>query len=174
MKDGVELLLEMFPACTLSQAEKALAMALGNLEEAVQLLVEEKVEIGPAGASVKVLYSELGGLQGTGQSSGIHRCPSCLLQAEALTAGTFYTTSWGDHPEQKPIPLALQVEALPTAKPAPQQSHGWHPPSHGLAGSTSTGLTEPAAGNYALHVVLLTHLPCLLPGTGPAPQSAQP
>ncbi|XP_008935132.1 PREDICTED: CUE domain-containing protein 2 isoform X1 [Merops nubicus] len=59
LKDGVELLLEMFPACTMSQAEKALAMALGNLEEAVQLIVEEKVEIGPAGASVKVLYSEL-------------------------------------------------------------------------------------------------------------------
>ncbi|XP_062352710.1 CUE domain-containing protein 2 isoform X1 [Cinclus cinclus] len=60
-KDGVELLLEMFPACTVSQAEKALAMALGNLEEAVQLIVEEKVEIGPAGASVKVLYSDWGG-----------------------------------------------------------------------------------------------------------------
>nr|NXW53549.1 CUE2A protein [Eurystomus gularis] len=55
LKDGVELLLEMFPACTLGQAEKALAMALGNLEEAVQLIVEEKVEIGPAGASVKEL-----------------------------------------------------------------------------------------------------------------------
>uniref|UniRef100_A0A8D0KWD2 CUE domain containing 2 n=1 Tax=Strix occidentalis caurina TaxID=311401 RepID=A0A8D0KWD2_STROC len=51
LKDGVELLLEMFPACTMSQAEKALAMALGNLEEAVQLIVEEKVEIGPAGVS---------------------------------------------------------------------------------------------------------------------------
>lgn len=61
MKDGVELLLEMFPACTVSQAEKAVAMALGNLEEAVQLIVEEKVEIGPAGASVKVLYSDRGG-----------------------------------------------------------------------------------------------------------------
>ncbi|KAM6347180.1 LOW QUALITY PROTEIN: CUE domain-containing protein 2 [Alca torda] len=55
LKDGVELLLEMFPACTVSQAEKALAMALGNLEEAVQLIVEEKVEIGPAGVSVKEL-----------------------------------------------------------------------------------------------------------------------
>uniref|UniRef100_A0A8B9DK46 CUE domain containing 2 n=1 Tax=Anser cygnoides TaxID=8845 RepID=A0A8B9DK46_ANSCY len=51
LKDGTELLLEMFPACTVSQAEKALAMALGNLEEAVQLIVEEKVEIGTAGAS---------------------------------------------------------------------------------------------------------------------------
>lgn len=61
MKDGVELLLEMFPACTVSQAERALAMALGNLEEAVQLIVEEKVEIGPAGVSVKVLYFVLGG-----------------------------------------------------------------------------------------------------------------
>ncbi|NXR09789.1 CUE2A protein, partial [Semnornis frantzii] len=55
LKDGVALLLEMFPACTMSQAEKALAMALGNLEEAVQLIVEEKVEIGPAGVSVKDL-----------------------------------------------------------------------------------------------------------------------
>ncbi|NXR89144.1 CUE2A protein, partial [Hypocryptadius cinnamomeus] len=55
LKDGVELLVEMFPACTVSQAEKALAMTLGNLEEAVQLIVEEKVEIGPAGASVKEL-----------------------------------------------------------------------------------------------------------------------
>ncbi|NWQ86921.1 CUE2A protein, partial [Burhinus bistriatus] len=55
LKDGVELLLEMFPACTVNQAEKALAMALGNLEEAVQLIVEEKVEMGPAGASVKEL-----------------------------------------------------------------------------------------------------------------------
>ncbi|TFK00321.1 N-acetyltransferase 6 [Platysternon megacephalum] len=53
LKDGVELLLEMFPACTLSQAQKALAMVLGNLEEAVQLLVEEKVEPGPAGANMK-------------------------------------------------------------------------------------------------------------------------
>ncbi|NXU51259.1 CUE2A protein, partial [Turnix velox] len=55
LKDGVELLQEMFPACTVNQAEKALAMALGNLEEAVQLIVEEKVEIGPAGVSVKEL-----------------------------------------------------------------------------------------------------------------------
>lgn len=53
LKDGVELLLEMFPACTLSQAQKALAMVLGNLEEAVQLLVEEKVEPGPGGANLK-------------------------------------------------------------------------------------------------------------------------
>ncbi|XP_067393382.1 CUE domain-containing protein 2 isoform X1 [Emydura macquarii macquarii] len=55
LKDGVELLLEMFPTCTLSQAQKALAMALGNLEEAVQLMVEEKVEAGPLGANVKEL-----------------------------------------------------------------------------------------------------------------------
>ncbi|XP_009895980.1 CUE domain-containing protein 2 isoform X1 [Dryobates pubescens] len=55
LKDGVELLLEMFPACTMIQAKNALAMALGNLEEAVQLIVEEKVEIGPAGVSVKEL-----------------------------------------------------------------------------------------------------------------------
>ncbi|XP_030424595.1 CUE domain-containing protein 2 [Gopherus evgoodei] len=53
LKDGVEVLLEMFPACTLSQAQKALAMVLGNLEEAVQLLVEEKVEPGPGGTNLK-------------------------------------------------------------------------------------------------------------------------
>ncbi|XP_010218531.1 PREDICTED: CUE domain-containing protein 2 [Tinamus guttatus] len=55
LKDGVELLLEMFPACTVGQAEKALSMALGNLEEAVQLIVEEKVEMGTAGVSMKEL-----------------------------------------------------------------------------------------------------------------------
>nr|XP_013814299.1 PREDICTED: CUE domain-containing protein 2 [Apteryx mantelli mantelli] len=55
LKDGVELLLEMFPACTVGQAEKALSMALGNLEEAVQLIVEEKVEIVTAGVSMKEL-----------------------------------------------------------------------------------------------------------------------
>ncbi|XP_074855912.1 CUE domain-containing protein 2 isoform X2 [Carettochelys insculpta] len=59
VKDGVQLLLEVFPACTLSQAQKALAMALGSLEEAVQLLVEEKVEPGegPGGPSVKETVS---------------------------------------------------------------------------------------------------------------------
>ncbi|NWX89391.1 CUE2A protein, partial [Nothoprocta ornata] len=55
LKDGVELLLEMFPACTVGQAEKALSMALGNLEEAVQLIVEEKVETGPAVECAKEL-----------------------------------------------------------------------------------------------------------------------
>lgn len=104
MKDGVELILEMFPACTVSQAEKAIAMALGNLEEAVQLIVEEKVEIGPAGASVKVLYSNWVAVgQGAGQSSGTFRCHSCLLQAETLTAETFYVISQEDHAEQQPF-----------------------------------------------------------------------
>ncbi|NXY42165.1 CUE2A protein, partial [Ceuthmochares aereus] len=55
LENGIELLLEMFPACTLRQAEKALAMALGNVEEAVQLIVEEKVETSPEGVSVKEL-----------------------------------------------------------------------------------------------------------------------
>ncbi|XP_007654105.3 CUE domain-containing protein 2 isoform X1 [Ornithorhynchus anatinus] len=44
LQDGVELLLEMFPACTVGQARRALTRALGDLEEAVQLLVEENVE----------------------------------------------------------------------------------------------------------------------------------
>nr|XP_014425557.1 CUE domain-containing protein 2 [Pelodiscus sinensis] len=48
----VDLLLEMFPACTLQQAQTALAMALGSLDEAVQFLVEEKT--GPGAAPVKV------------------------------------------------------------------------------------------------------------------------
>lgn len=100
----MELLLEMFPACTVSQAEKALAIALGNLEEAVQLIVEEKVEIGPAGASVKVLYSDQGG-QGAGQSSGTCRCHNCLLQAEILTAETLCTISQEDHAERQPLSL---------------------------------------------------------------------
>uniref|UniRef100_K7FMP2 CUE domain containing 2 n=1 Tax=Pelodiscus sinensis TaxID=13735 RepID=K7FMP2_PELSI len=47
----VDLLLEMFPACTLQQAQTALAMALGSLDEAVQFLVEEKT--GPGAAPVK-------------------------------------------------------------------------------------------------------------------------
>lgn len=102
----MELLLEMFPACTVSQAEKALAMALGNLEEAVQLIVEEKVEIGPAGASVKVLYSNLGG-SGPGSRAELRdsRCHSCLLPAEILTAETLCTISQEDHAEQQPLSL---------------------------------------------------------------------
>uniref|UniRef100_A0A8D0HGB5 CUE domain containing 2 n=1 Tax=Sphenodon punctatus TaxID=8508 RepID=A0A8D0HGB5_SPHPU len=53
LKDGVEVLLEMFPACTVSQAQKALAMTLGNLEEAVQLILEEKVERQAAQATLQ-------------------------------------------------------------------------------------------------------------------------
>lgn len=145
----------MFPGCTLSQAEKALAMALGNLEEAVQLIVEEKVEIGPAGASVKVLYSELGGLQGAWQSSGTHRCPNCLLQAEALTAGTFCITSWGDHPEQKPLsfPWLSKYRLCPQPSQCPRRAVAGTPFPPGLAGSTSAGLTEPAVGSCMLRML---------------------
>lgn len=62
----MELLLEMFPACTVSQAQTALAMALGNLEEAVQLIIEEKVEISPVDATLKVPCP--GSVQGAGSS----------------------------------------------------------------------------------------------------------
>ncbi|XP_075697711.1 CUE domain-containing protein 2 isoform X2 [Rhinoderma darwinii] len=41
--NNVDVLLEMFPACTLRQAEKLLSMAKGNLEDAVQIIVEGEV-----------------------------------------------------------------------------------------------------------------------------------
>lgn len=77
LKDGVELLLEMFPTCTLSQAQKALAMALGNLEEAVQLMVEEKVETGPLGANVKVLWQRQA-KQHRGLEESVHKYSRAL------------------------------------------------------------------------------------------------
>ncbi|XP_012968559.1 CUE domain-containing protein 2 isoform X1 [Mesocricetus auratus] len=45
---GVDVLLEVFPTCSVEQAQGALAKARGDLEEAVQMLVESKEE-GPAG-----------------------------------------------------------------------------------------------------------------------------
>ncbi|XP_021101344.1 CUE domain-containing protein 2 isoform X2 [Heterocephalus glaber] len=44
---GVDVLLEVFPTCSVEQAQWVLAKARGDLEEAVQMLVEEKEE-GPA------------------------------------------------------------------------------------------------------------------------------
>lgn len=41
---GVDVLLEMFPACSVEQAQRVLAKARGDLEEAVQMLVEGKEE----------------------------------------------------------------------------------------------------------------------------------
>ncbi|XP_053547926.1 CUE domain-containing protein 2 isoform X2 [Bombina bombina] len=45
LQNGIDLLLEMFPSCSVSQAEKVLSMAKGDLEDAVQLLIEKKVKI---------------------------------------------------------------------------------------------------------------------------------
>ncbi|KAM3912586.1 CUE domain-containing protein 2 isoform 2-T4 [Leptodactylus fuscus] len=45
IRNNVEVLLEMFPACTLRQAEKVLSMAKGNLEDAVQIIVEGDVTL---------------------------------------------------------------------------------------------------------------------------------
>ncbi|XP_030059411.1 CUE domain-containing protein 2 [Microcaecilia unicolor] len=45
LKKAVEMLQEMFPACTVTQAEKVLSMTRGDMEEAVQLIVEGKVEL---------------------------------------------------------------------------------------------------------------------------------
>nr|XP_033799703.1 CUE domain-containing protein 2 isoform X1 [Geotrypetes seraphini]XP_033799704.1 CUE domain-containing protein 2 isoform X1 [Geotrypetes seraphini]XP_033799705.1 CUE domain-containing protein 2 isoform X1 [Geotrypetes seraphini] len=44
LKKAVEMLLEMFPACTVTQAEKVLSVTRGDMEEAVQLIVEGKME----------------------------------------------------------------------------------------------------------------------------------
>ncbi|XP_008758633.3 CUE domain-containing protein 2 isoform X4 [Rattus norvegicus] len=45
---GVDVLLEVFPTCSMEQAQWVLAKARGNLEEAVQMLIEGKEE-GPPG-----------------------------------------------------------------------------------------------------------------------------
>ncbi|XP_037015376.1 CUE domain-containing protein 2 isoform X3 [Artibeus jamaicensis] len=45
---GVDVLLEVFPTCSVEQAQWVLAKARGDLEEAVQMLVEEKEEGPPA------------------------------------------------------------------------------------------------------------------------------
>nr|Q6NU18.1 RecName: Full=CUE domain-containing protein 2-A; AltName: Full=Mitotic phosphoprotein 38 [Xenopus laevis]AAH68784.1 LOC398317 protein [Xenopus laevis] len=42
-KNGIDLLLEIFPSCTVSQAQTALSMAKGDLEDAVQIIVDGKV-----------------------------------------------------------------------------------------------------------------------------------
>ncbi|XP_056386532.1 CUE domain-containing protein 2 [Hyla sarda] len=44
----VDALLEMFPACTLCQAQKVLSMAKGNLEDAVQIIVDGEVTLDPS------------------------------------------------------------------------------------------------------------------------------
>ena len=45
---GVDVLLEVFPTCSVEQAQWVLAKARGDLEEAVQMLVEGKEEGPPA------------------------------------------------------------------------------------------------------------------------------
>ncbi|XP_074089925.1 CUE domain-containing protein 2 [Macrotis lagotis] len=52
-QEGIQLLLEMFPSCTVGRAQRALAMARGDLEEAVHVMVEEKVEPQDLGSSSK-------------------------------------------------------------------------------------------------------------------------
>ncbi|KAE8591086.1 hypothetical protein XENTR_v10018306 [Xenopus tropicalis] len=44
-KNDVDLLLEIFPSCTVSQAQTALSMAKGDLEDAVQVIVDGKVMV---------------------------------------------------------------------------------------------------------------------------------
>uniref|UniRef100_F6WZS5 CUE domain-containing protein n=1 Tax=Monodelphis domestica TaxID=13616 RepID=F6WZS5_MONDO len=66
LQAGIQLLLEMFPSCTLGRAQRALAMARGDLEEAVQIMVEEKVEPQALGNSSKV-YATASPHPNTGQ-----------------------------------------------------------------------------------------------------------
>ncbi|XP_027707765.1 CUE domain-containing protein 2 isoform X1 [Vombatus ursinus] len=53
LQAGIQLLLEMFPSCTVGRAQRVLSMARGNLEEAVHIMVEEKVEPQALGRSSK-------------------------------------------------------------------------------------------------------------------------
>ncbi|XP_051837271.1 CUE domain-containing protein 2 isoform X2 [Antechinus flavipes] len=53
LQAGIQLLLEMFPTCTVGRAERALAMARGDLEEAVHIMVEEKAEPQAFGSNSK-------------------------------------------------------------------------------------------------------------------------
>ncbi|KAM5140834.1 CUE domain-containing protein 2 isoform 1-T3 [Mantella aurantiaca] len=45
LKKNVDVLLEMFPCCSLRQAENVLSMAKGNLEDAVQIIVESEGQL---------------------------------------------------------------------------------------------------------------------------------
>nr|DBA15320.1 TPA: hypothetical protein GDO54_004549 [Pyxicephalus adspersus] len=45
LKKNVDVLLEMFPCCSLRQAEKVLSMAKGNLEDAVQIMVDSEEQL---------------------------------------------------------------------------------------------------------------------------------
>lgn len=42
LKKNVDVLLEMFPCCSLHQAENVLSMAKGNLEDAVHIIVDSE------------------------------------------------------------------------------------------------------------------------------------
>lgn len=149
----MELLLEMFPACTVSQVEKALAMALGNLEEAVQLIVDKKVEIGPAGVSVKVLYSELGGSRPKSRGAEFRntRVPQLSAAGRSFDHRNFLHSKLQDHPEQYPLSLPyLSRGCAHTAEPASQQSCGWHPLLRGPECCTSCWAPQ-ADGEEAVH-----------------------
>ncbi|XP_048361531.1 CUE domain-containing protein 2 isoform X2 [Sphaerodactylus townsendi] len=71
--DAVDMVLEMFPACTVSKATKVLGMALGNLEEAVQFLLEEE-PLGMAGTTTMQEASR------PGKSCKQDECKQFILQ----------------------------------------------------------------------------------------------
>lgn len=51
MKKNIDVLLEMFPCCSVRQAEKILSMAKGNLEDAVQIIVDSEEQFDNASDS---------------------------------------------------------------------------------------------------------------------------
>lgn len=167
----------MFPACTVNQAEKALAMALGNLEEAVQLIVEEKVEIGPAGAGVKVLYSELGGSGPRSRAELRARRVSQLSAASrSFDRRNLPCNEPGGSPRTTPPlpPSALSTGHAHSRASTPAELWLAPPFPQGLKCTSSRAYRASGGHLYTPHVVPLTRLPCLLPGTRTATQSTQP
>ncbi|XP_053805436.1 CUE domain-containing protein 2 isoform X1 [Vidua chalybeata] len=155
LKDGVELLLEMFPACTVSQAEKALAMALGNLEEAVQLIVEEKVEIGPAGASVKVLYSDRGG---SGPRSRAELSATTICSSRNFHCRNFMHDKPGRSCRvTAPLPSPGSLSIGCTHNQARTPVELWLAPLSPWSAPPAAGFTELAGKLYVCPVVLFTH-----------------
>ncbi|XP_042192930.1 CUE domain-containing protein 2 [Callorhinchus milii] len=54
VQDGVQLLVEMFPSCRASEAHHVLSMAKGNMEYAVQLLMEGAMNLSETSATKEV------------------------------------------------------------------------------------------------------------------------
>lgn len=150
-------------------------MALGNLEEAVQLIVDEKVEIGPAGASVKVLYSELGGSGPKSRGAEFRDTRvSQLSAAGSFDHRNFLHNELQDCPEQHPLSLPYLSRGCARSRASIPAELWLAPPSqrarvlHQLLGSPGWW-----GGSCTSHLLCYS-CTCLPPGTGTAPESTQP